>query len=714
MKQKIIPITALRDTQSIEELAKSFNGPIFVTKNGFGSLVLMSEEVYERDFPFADEVKKPSSKKDVTFNDAQDDPLGYVRVRSAGIETKVGNIRHNVAQVEKAVEKAAEDEVHILVFPELTLTGYTLADLLLDNLSISNVEKALERLRKYSEKFDVFFSVGAPLVKGNSVYNCSIQIQHGNILGVTPKMHLPSYNEFYEKRWFEEGPEENSTIEIAGKTYPFGSKIIYVDRRYQKLKICTEICEDLWVVNSPSSSHVLAGSTVVLNLSASNDIIGKKEYRTNLVKMASAKGICAYVYANCGLGESSTDVVYSGHKIIAENGWIVSETEPFANHDATADIDLEKLINLRRKVNTFRNRVSDSYWYIPFSMEIKAPNAPLRRPHPSPFLPESGAMDLNRVSSIINIQSYGLLQRLRAIHCHKVIVGLSGGLDSTLALLVANTAFENGGLDKKDILCVTLPCFGTSKRTHDNAVILADALGVSFREISISDSVMQHFKDIGHDPNIQNATYENAQARERTQVLMDLANDMGALMIGTGDLSELVLGWTTYGGDHMSMYGVNASIPKTLVQYLCEGYALMHPEVHDVLMDVIHTPISPELLPTSEGEIAQKTESAVGPYELQDFFLYYYLRYTYRPKKILYMAKIAFEGKYGEEEIAKWMKVFFSRFFQSQFKRSCLPDGPKVGTIAISPRGDLRMPSDADCSDYLADIDELVKASRKS
>ena len=523
-----------------------------------------------------------------------------------------------------------------------------------------------------------------------------------------PKSHLPTYGEFYEKRHFTPAKEGIDAIEIDGISSRFGKNLLFVDENYLPLKIAVEICEDLWVPDTPSTAAALAGATLILNLSASNEVVGKKEFRQNLVGAASSRLCAGYVYADAGDGESSTDLVFASHNIIAENGKILAESPIFKMENATSEIDLERLLAERRKMNTFGNSEESSFLKVPFKLSLVRIEKLNRHFSRNPFIPEGKNIDLNRVNLILLMQAKGLAQRLEAIHCSRVLIGISGGLDSTLALLVAVEAFKILHLDPRGIYAITMPAFGTSERTHKNAANLSKLLGVSFEEINIKKTLLSHFEDIDHSPSDHNLAFENAQARERTQVLMDLCSDRDAIMVGTGDLSELCLGWTTYNGDHMSMYGVNASIPKTLVQYLCQGYAALHPEVAAPLNDIIATPISPELLPTdSQGRIAQKTEDKIGPYELNDFFIYYFLRFGFSPTKIYYLANQAYAGVYDSLTIKKWLREFFLRFFRNEFKRSCLPDGAKVGTVAVSPRGDLRMPSDADVADYLQEIDGL-------
>ncbi|MCI1245446.1 MAG: NAD(+) synthase [Bacilli bacterium] len=709
---KTQPITALRDTTKLKADLAANEGCLFITKNGYSDLVILSPEYYERlaessRLPFLSPRTQRNPIK--THHSAKfSDPMGFVRVRAESLHIEVAGLSHNVQEIENAVKRAAADKVSILTMPELCLTGYTAEDLFLTSTIQNLVFEAIKKVAFFSRDFNVFFVFGAPLIYGNAIYNCAVAIHQGKVLGVVPKSHLPNYSEFYEKRHFTEAPKENGTIDIGGEEIPFGTGLLFVDENYPDLKIGIEICEDAWVPDTPSTTAAKNGADVILNLSASNEVVGKKEFRENLVGSLSARLCCAYVYASAGDGESTTDLVFAAHDIISENGKILAETDLFGSGVATAEIDLEKLMGERRKMTSFGNAERFTYESVYFSMPLEKPEK-LERHYPmNPFIPEGKGIDLERVSLILSMQAAGLVKRLSAIHCKVVLVGLSGGLDSTLALLVCHEAFKKLGYDYKGIHAITMPAFGTSKRTHDNAVLLAQELGISFEEIAIKDSLRQHFKDIHHDENNQNLTYENAQARERTQLLMDYSGDLGGIMVGTGDLSELCLGWTTYNGDHMSMYGVNASIPKTLVRYLVSGYALLHPKCADSLNDIVDTPISPELLPTdSKGRITQKTEDKVGPYELNDFFIYHFLRFGYRPAKLFFLAKQAYAGVYDDATIKKWLRAFFNRFFHNQFKRSCLPDGAKVGTVAISPRGDLRMPSDASVSDFLGEVDAL-------
>lgn len=712
---KIQPITCLRDTAKLEKDLRDNDGVLHITKNGYSDLVILSPEVYESLTKSGLHPAEHLSYSDVHESEDKDesllrqsDPLGYVRVRSTSIEIEVSCVSKNAEAIIDAVDKAQKDKVHVLVLPELCLTGYTCSDLFLDDALLTNTQKAIVDILEATKEYDVLFAFGAPIKKDNSLYNTAIVCFRGKILGIVPKKHIPNYSEFYEARHFASWHYENEILMTEAGAVPFGNKLLFRDRNYASLTIGVEICEDLWAPNPPSTELALHGATLLLNLSGSNEVVGKAKYRRDLVSMNSAKLFAAYAYSDAGDGESTTDLVFASHNIIAENGKILAESPLFKMEAATADIDLEQIMAERLRMNTYTTKAKEGYETIWFSLSIEKPRQLLRRYNPLPFLPHHGEFDEERVKTILTIQAKGLIKRLQTVRQKKVIIGLSGGLDSTLALLVAVEAFDYLGYDRQGVIAVTLPAFGTSSRTHDNAKLLSEELGVCFREINIKDSLLQHFADIGHDKDDHNVTYENAQARERTQVLMDLANDEGALMLGTGDLSELCLGWTTYNGDHMSMYGINASIPKTLVRYLCKGYAKIHPEAAPSLEDIIDTPISPELLPTDEkGAIEQQTENIVGPYEVIDFVIFHFMRYRFRPKKIFFLLLEAYGKKYSKEQLKEWLSSFYRRFWRNQFKRSCLPDGAKVGTVAISPRGDWRMPSDASVSDYLKEIDEI-------
>ena len=644
---------------------------------------------------------------------------GFYRVKACSPIVKIADIDHNVSANLKAVEEAEKENVDCIVFPELSITGYTCADLFQQSLLIEKAEEAIKLLAKKSEGLDIFFVVGAPVVAFGKRYNCAIAICNGRIVGITPKSYLPNYGEFYEKRWFESGKDiKGATIDFAMQQVPFGTDIIYF---HKAVKIGIEICEDLWVPSPPSGRMAMAGAEIILNLSASDDLIGKHDYLLSLISQQSARCRAGYVYASAGWGESSTDLVFSGKAIIAEDGKIYHDGNRFSTSPVVfiRDIDVEKLRLEREKFNTFSETESSSdefriaYAY-PESQTLEHSKKELLvEINPYPFVPQNATKLDERCEEILNIQCYGLMQRLEAIGCKKAIVGISGGLDSTLALLVTYRAFIRLGIPTDGIIGVTMPGFATTNRTKNNATALMECLGVTIKEIPIGKAVDIHFQDIGQDPNNYDATYENSQARERTQILMDLANKEGGIVIGTGDMSELALGWCTYNGDQMSMYGVNASVPKTLVRHLVEWVGKQSDKkISDILKDICDTPISPELVPSSnENEIAQKTENLVGPYELHDFFLYHFLRNSFSPSKIYFLAQKAFQGKYDIAVVLKWLRVFIRRFFSQQFKRSCMPDGPKVGSVNLSPRGDWRMPSDASPELWLRQLDEIENIS---
>ncbi len=643
---------------------------------------------------------------------------GFVKVASAIPSVKVANCQYNLQQIETTIATAEGKGIEILVFPELSITGYTCQDLFRQRILLEDAELSVLKLLDFTRNLDIISIVGAPVAVGDLLLNCAIVVQRGNILGIVPKTFLPNYCEFYEKRWFASSQDLKPTdIRFAGNK-------VRVDATPKVFRtgdgVCfgVEICEDLWAPVPPSNDLAMAGAEIIFNLSASDELIGKHAYLETLVKQQSARTITGYVYSSCGFGESTQDVVYGGNAFICENGQMIACGERFSLKPQTVvtQIDVEKLRNERRSNSTYSNaqrgyeaEFIDAIPAAPRDFELE------REIDPLPFIPQSRDMN-ESCSEIFSIQVMGLAKRLVHTGCKKVVIGVSGGLDSTLALLVCVKTFDKLDLPRKGIVGVTMPGFGTTDRTHGNAVTLMESLGVTQMEINISDAVKQHFKDIGHDINQHDVTYENSQARERTQILMDLSNKVGGLVIGTGDLSELALGWATYNGDHMSMYGVNCSIPKTLIKYMVRHVAMNEVDgvARETLLDIIDTPISPELIPADEnGNISQKTENLVGPYELHDFFLYNFLRFGFCPSKLLMLAVKAFDGsndavqKYEPQVIKHWLREFTRRFFNQQFKRSCLPDGPKVGSVSLSPRGDWRMPTDADSSIWLREIDGI-------
>lgn len=633
---------------------------------------------------------------------------GFIKVAAATPDIRVADVDYNKGQIIKQMDEAAEAGAKIIVFPELCITGYTCSDLFLQDILLNSAKKALVEIAEHTKNLDALVFVGVPIAVGGELYNVAAALNHGNILGFTTKSFLPNYGEFYEMRQFRPGPKKAEKILFGEKEIPFGPQLLFVEKQMTNLIVSAEICEDVWSPVPPSIEAAREGATVIVNCSASDETIGKASYREALISGQSARLISGYIYANAGEGESTTDLVFGGHNLIAENGTILAEAKRFSNGIIYTEFDVQKIANERRKNTTFTETQEHVLPRIPFGLEQT--ETILTRTFPSrPFVPRDDQERAKRCEEILTIQAMGLKKRLAHTHAKSAVVGISGGLDSTLALLVTAKAFDAMGLERSGITAVTMPCFGTTDRTYQNACKMSLKVGATLREVRIGDAVMQHFKDIGHDPQDHSVTYENSQARERTQVLMDIANQTGGLVIGTGDMSELALGWATYNGDHMSMYGVNASVPKTLVRHLVHYYAdtCEDSSLKEVLYDVLDTPVSPELLPPKDGEISQKTEDLVGPYELHDFYLYYMLRFGYEPSKIYRIAKEAFAGEYDNETIYKWLRTFCWRFFAQQFKRSCLPDGPKVGTVALSPRGDWRMPSDACVAGWLKNLDEM-------
>lgn len=632
---------------------------------------------------------------------------GFVKAAAVTPKIKVADTKYNAELILDMMKESTRQGAKIVVFPELCLTGYTCQDLFLQERLLQGAKDALMKLVKESASLDAIFFVGLPFEILGKLYNVAAVFSHGEVLGLVPKSYLPNYNEFYEARHFVSGAELATEVVLTdGSSVPADRDLLFVCEQMPKLRIGVELCEDLWTPNPPSISHALAGASVLVNLSASNELTGKDSYRRELVSGQSARLLAAYIYASAGEGESTQDLVFSGHNIIAENGQILAESKRFGHGILYSEIDVERLCAQRRRMTTFVTE-DQTHTEILFSLKIEETKL-TRFIDPAPFVPTDRQNREKRCDEILMIQAMGLKKRLEHTGANAV-VGISGGLDSTLALLVTVRAFDLCGRDHKGITAVTMPGFGTTDRTYDNAVKLIQSLGAEFVEVDICQSVNVHFSDIGQDPSVHDVTYENSQARERTQILMDIANKKNALVIGTGDLSELALGWATYNGDHMSMYAVNASVPKTLVRHLVRYYAdtCEDKQLSDTLYDVLDTPVSPELLPPEDGKISQKTEDLVGPYELHDFFLYYMLRQGFSPAKIYRLAKIAFAGIYEDAFILKWLKTFCRRFFAQQFKRSCLPDGPKVGSVAVSPRGDLRMPSDACATLWMEELNTL-------
>ncbi len=631
---------------------------------------------------------------------------GFIKVAAVTPEVTVADTQKNAKIICDDILQATALGAKIIVFPELCLTGYTCADLFYHDVLLKNALRALSDVVSCSIGADALIFVGCPLRHSGKLYNCAVAINNGKILGAVPKTFLPNYNEFYEKRWFAPAPEQSEEISLLGQTVPFGRGILFCCEQMQNLTVGAEICEDLWTPMPPSVTLALSGATITVNLSASNECVGKSEYRKALVSSQSARLVCGYVYCSAGDGESTTDLVFSGHNIIAENGRVLAESNLFENEITVSEIDVDFLSCERAKIYPAEiTRKADKIVYFSIKKEQTSLTRAFSR---YPFVPKDSDELHSRAKLILTMQSKALAKRIDHTHTKSLVIGVSGGLDSSLALIVAKLASE-ASKTKPEVIAVTMPCFGTTDRTHDNSIKLSEALGVTLKEVDIKKAVLQHFEDIGQNAGTYDVTYENGQARERTQVLMDIANKTGGMVVGTGDLSELALGWATYNGDHMSMYGVNASVPKTLIRYLINHYALSaDKKTKEVLGDILDTPVSPELLPSDGKNISQKTEDLVGPYELHDFSLYYMLRMYYSPKKIFRAAKLAFPD-YDEKTIAGWLKVFVRRFFAQQFKRSCLPDGVKIGSVSLSPRGDWRMPSDAAAACWLTEAEETEK-----
>lgn len=633
---------------------------------------------------------------------------GFLKVAAATPDIRVADCEYNADQIIARMQEAQAAGVKILALSELCVTGYTCQDLFLQRTMLDGARAAVEKVLNASAGSDMVTAFGAPLEYQGKLYNCAVIVQNGRLLGVVPKTFLPNYNEFYEKRHFSPAPAETGEIKLAGQACPFGAKIVFQCEEMSCFSFAVEICEDVWSPNPPSVAHACAGALMILNLSASDETIGKEQYRRSLVTNQSARLVCGYIYADAGEGESTTDMVFAGHNLITENGAVLAENPLYRNSMVISEVDFHRLESERRRLSTFPAQLREGYAFVPYSLEIV--ETQLTRKFPErPFIPDDRTDREHRCESILAIQSLGLKKRLAHAHAKTAVIGVSGGLDSSLALLVAARAMDMLNRPRTDIVAVTMPCFGTTKRTKSNAEQLAERLGVTLLHVNITDAVNQHFEDIGHDSNQHDVTYENSQARERTQVIMDIANKTGGIVVGTGDLSELALGWATYNGDHMSMYGVNASVPKTLIRHIVryEADYAKDKALSDVLLDILDTPVSPELLPAKDGEISQKTEELVGPYDLHDFYLYYAIRWGFPPKKVFRLATYTLGGDYDKETLLKWLKNFYRRFFQQQFKRSCLPDGPKVGSVTLSPRGDWRMPSDA-CADlWLKQVEEI-------
>ena len=627
---------------------------------------------------------------------------GFIRVCAATPDIRVADCAYNEKNIMNLMDEAYEKQVSVLVFPELCITGYTCGDLFLQDVLLKAAQDSLRHIVSHSAGKNMLVFVGMPFMHKGKLFNVAAAICDGRLLGLVPKKNIPNYSEFYEMRHFTPGMDECVDTALGVK---LGSRLLFRCENIEELVVGAEICEDVWVACPPSTYHAQAGATLIVNCSASDETTGKDIYRRALISGQSARLVCGYIYANAGEGESTQDLVFGGQNLVCENGNVLAETRRFKNGTAIAELDLQRLVNERRRMNTYTVNTGDDYEIVDFTLE-KYDLELTRYYARTPFVPSSKVDRDVRCEEILSIQAMGLKKRLAHTGCRNAVIGISGGLDSTLALLVTARAFDSLSIPRENITAVTMPCFGTTDRTYNNAVELTRRLGATLTEVNIKEAVRIHFRDIGQDESVHDVTYENGQARERTQILMDIANKSGGMVIGTGDMSELALGWATYNGDHMSMYGVNCSVPKTLVRHLVKYYAdtCGDSSLSEILEDVLDTPVSPELLPPTEGQISQKTEDLVGPYELHDFFMYYILRFGYMPHKVYRIACHAFEGEYDTQTIYRWLDTFYRRFFAQQFKRSCLPDGPKVGSVAVSPRGDLRMPSDAVRSLWLEDL----------
>ena len=634
---------------------------------------------------------------------------GFLKAAALSPALRVADCAYNAGQIAASLQACAGRGIKLAVFPELALTGYTCGDLFFQQALQQAALQGLAQILQASEGLDLIALVGLPVAVNGKLYNCAAVVCGGRLLGLVPKTCLPNYGEFYEKRHFAPGDKKVRTVTVCGQQVPFGTQLLFQCRQMPAFVLGVELCEDLWSALPPSTFHALAGATVLANLSASDETVGKAEYRRALVANQSARLLCCYLYASAGHGESTQDMVFAGHDLVAENGVLLAETEPFKGGDAVSELDCARMLAERARNTSFVPN-DEGYQVVGFDLAVTE-TVLTRWVDPAPFVPGDARRRAERCELILRMQADGLAKRIEHTHAKTAVIGISGGLDSCLALLVAARAMRQLGRPAADVLAVTMPCFGTTRRTRSNAEILCQELGVSFREVNITATVRSHFADIGHDGQTPDVTFENSQARVRTLELMDIANLNGGFVVGTGDLSELALGWATYNGDHMSMYGVNAGVPKTLVRHLVRYEADTAPTdaLRRVLLDILDTPVSPELLPAKDGEIAQRTEELVGPYELHDFYLYYVLRFGFGPRKIFRLAKAAFAGRpeYTDQVLYKWLRSFYWRFFAQQFKRSCLPDGPKVGSVTLSPRGDWRMPSDASAAAWLAELETL-------
>lgn len=715
MSKKVLikPITILRDTNKISEICFKENQPIYITKNGENHLVIMSDDTFNNILSKDNEAAKITytASNNLIAENKNPNPLsipnntsdnyGFTRIGLHVFEESIADIKKNTESIIEEIKNGIKNKEKIIVFPELCLTSYTCGDIFYQELLLQNIDSALLKIAEEFKHQKRLIIIGTPYRIKGKLYNVAAVINKGHILALIPKTYLPNYHEFYEKRQFTSGRDLNTLIPIGKDLVRVSKNIIFTSTTTSSISVGIEICEDLWSANPPSTKLALNGATIICNLSASNELVGKNTYRKELVNSTSARLNCIYAYVSAGNGESTQDVVYSGSALISENGALLKEKELYQNGSIYSDVDTEKIIKERHFNTSFETE--NEYENIP--VEIDDEDLIERYFSPHPFLPRSDSA----LQEILDIQINSLIRRIKQINC-KAVIGVSGGLDSTLALIVSVEAMKKLNRPTTDVYSILLPAFGTSSRTKSNAQVLAESLNTTVEIIDIKDSVTKHLQDLNHPLNLMDTAYENAQARERTQVLMDKANMVNGIVIGTGDLSESCLGWSTYNGDHMSNYAINVSVPKTLVIDIIRYYAKTHEELYNVLKDIIDTPVSPELLPTTkDGKIAQKTEDLIGPYELHDFFIFHYLRNYFSPKKIFRLANIAFKDKYEPTIILKWEKAFFKRFFAMQFKRTCIPDGPKIGSVSISPRGDLRMPTDASSKMFLEELNESEK-----
>lgn len=701
--KKIIPIKDLRNTNEISKVCNETNNPIFITKNGYSDLVIMSQDCFDK-YEQQNTFKCKKNHIDFSFEE-QDECLGYIKVAAVNFNVKINHVTHNSTQIIRKVKEAYEQGAKIIVLPELALTGYSCGDVFLSNSLLKNVHIGIKKIQEETKDIDAFITFGSPLVNNTTLYNTAICMHKGKMLGVIAKSYIPNYDEFYEKRYFSHFNSETNEIIINNQKIPFGNDILFQNTRYKELIIGVEICEDMWI-NIPRSATLSdLGATIICNLSGSNETLNKNETRTMIIKSNATRSKVGYIYCSANVSESTSDCIFSGHNIICEPDGILVESELFDESTIISEIDLDRIYALKRKQHYHKNAKGLT---IPFSMELETPSL-TRNYNRFPFIAEDKNKATQEAFKAHLMQAKALIRRLNQINCSNVVIGVSGGLDSTIALLACVKAFDLMGLSRKNIHAITLPCFGTTARTKDNAIEMCEKLNVNLLTINIHDSVTQHLKDLNVDKEDRSVTFENAQARERTQVLMDYANKVNGIVIGTGDLSEIALGWSTYNGDHMSMYSLNCSLTKTFLRNMIECLAIEYSEISDVLIDILSTPVSPELLPPKEGEIVQITEDVVGPYELHDFYLYHFIYHHLDCVKVYEIAKHTFKGVYSNQVIKKWFISFIKRFFNNQFKRSCSPDGPKISEVSLSPRSDFRLPSDTSGYDFINQLEQYEK-----